>query len=242
MKRVEDESKTSVELDIINGLLLSDASLEWMSESANKTALLLSQCIKNKQLVEQMSDYLTKIGFSVTMSMSIRKDGIDLRLRTKYYTIFGNLKKLWYPEGKKIVPDSIRITEKTLAYWFMGDGSSSWTNNTVNVCLATNGFDDQSVMKLVQILKESFGINAIIFKAKKYVKTNYGSMILINKKDEVTKFMRVIEPHILTTFLYKLKYPKLNTRVEMIKKAKIRMKEIAMYSTRDRKGRFIRQL
>lgn len=190
------------------GLILSDASIPTRKSSKNKSFEFV-QGEQNLQLVNVTSEWLKDIGISHNISKSLRKrnNTWEYHLQTGNNIIFSKLRELWYKNGKKIVPTYItyQLTEKAIAYWFMGDGSSWWVGknkNRVIVQLATQGFDKKSVLRLKKIF-DNYGINL-----KVYPKKN-GYNLQIAMSSEVEKFMDLINPYMLYSFSYKVKYPKL---------------------------------
>lgn len=65
------------------------------------------------------------------------------------------LRKLWYPEGKKVVPYTIQLTPITCRQWYIGDGSllHSYRRRPF-IKLATNAFSVEDVKWLVKQLWE----------------------------------------------------------------------------------------
>lgn len=240
MKNVENKLAEGIDLEMIDGLLLSDASLERMENHNTKTAFLLSQSMKNKELVEKINEYFIGKGMQTHTKTSERKDGMDYRLRTNYYSVFGRLWNIWYPSGIKIVPKTIKLTPKSLAYLFMGDGSSTKVRNSVVVYIATQGFDDESVIFLKNKLMSDLGINIKYNRCKTTKKKGCGLILRLSEKNEVVKFMNLIKPYILKTFDYKIKYPIMDGRKAMRENMKIKMTYVVKTMTRDRRGRFLR--
>jgi hypothetical protein len=68
-------------------------------------------------------------------------------VRTK--SIFKNLRKLWYPKGKKTVPKDFKVDSNCFFHWILGDGHIK--NKTLMLC--TEGFSDDSLKILSDSLK-----------------------------------------------------------------------------------------
>jgi hypothetical protein len=100
--------------------------------------------------------------------------------------------RLFYVERTKVIPELV-LSPLTMAVWFMDDGSRS--RNAVY--LNTQQFDEESQMRLLLLLKGQWGILGALNKDKCYKR--------IRLTVESTKrFVRVIEPHLLPEFRYKL--------------------------------------
>src|SRR3989304_695378 len=158
-----------------------------------------------RQIIKTTRDFLNSLGF-----ITYEREFIIENLATKYvqlatyhYTYFGNLRKQWYKNGngKKYVSDRFTLNEKSLAYWFMCDGSAKRQGNVTIIHLATYGFDEKSNSNLLSELKP-VGLKAILTNAKN------GYYININQKESVFRFYDLISPYILDCFKYKIKEPK----------------------------------
>ena len=73
-------------------------------------------------------------------------------LRTVRVSLFSRLRELWYPEGKKIVPESILLDPLTIAVWAAGDGSNCQDEGKFRFC--TEGFARCEVDMLCEKLNE----------------------------------------------------------------------------------------
>jgi transposase len=85
------------------------------------------------------------------------------------------------------------IDSLALAYWFMDDGSSTYSNNkkTVTIKFATQSFNKEEHDILRNKLLD-FGVYTTIQKA-----ANGTNMNLYIRQKSVNKFMDIIEPHVL---------------------------------------------
>jgi len=129
----------------------------------------------------------------------------------------------WYPGfASKEVPEDLNLTPIVLAFWFMGDGSSSFDkrigpgrlssarvgikhpdfyHRTVYVRLCTEGFNIGSVELLEEKL-HSLGI----YTTRMHRQISKGSGITIRlRQGSVDKFMNMVEPYILAPYEYKVK-------------------------------------
>ena len=107
--------------------------------------------------------------------------------------------------AEKIVPEGLILKPRTLARFVEGDGTSVWfpyDNTTVLVSLCTQGFGITGICNLEEQL-HSLGLMT----GRTQLKTKSGSGVKINKLQEsVDLFMSIIEPHILSPYLYKVKF------------------------------------
>lgn len=100
-------------------------------------------------------------------------------------------------ETRKIVPTNIGkfITPRSLAYWFMDDGSK--TSDKKSFVLNTQGFQKHECQRLCQVLKQEFNIIASVNK------DNNKWRIYIWRQSAKT-FRTLIEPYVLDCFAYRL--------------------------------------
>ena len=114
-------------------------------------------------------------------NFTAKTTNISYKARTKSYVHFGEMYKMWYPNGKKIVPNSFIITPTVLLHWYLGDGSLStdkansgrgkWTYIYKNVRLHTNGFSYEQNLMLADKLK-NIGLNFRVVKHTSNFKGN----------------------------------------------------------------------
>lgn len=88
----------------------------------------------------------------------------EYRFKTKCDPIFNTYRELFYPDGKKIVPDSIsELDELGLAIWFMDDGYRTG-RNLKGAVFATHSFSEEDKQKLLNLLQNKFGLKCSIQK------------------------------------------------------------------------------
>lgn len=209
-RKIIESAKLTIALKrdpIFIGLMLSDGSIVKRKDSRN-CGFYLTQKESHKQLVNETSQLLEEyqINNTITKYYRERNHTFEHILYTKNHVSFTELRNYWYPDGKKIVPIDMILNAEALAFWFMGDGTSWYVGknkNRVIIKLCTQGFDKKYVNRLYLGLRQ-LGLDHIkIYPAGK------GFDIQIAKSSEVTKFMNLINPYILSDFSYKVKYPKL---------------------------------
>ena len=192
--------------ELINGVLLSDGYLTNFKKG--HSMMVLEQSKDHEELCLAFEKEMKILGFrcstyrrSRTRTKTEMKLLHSIRATTEANYCFSLFREKWYPNDKKIVPTDIELTCKTLAYWFMGNGSSYRVKNDrgpVRINLATCSFTNDDHQLLIKKLKE-LGI----CKARK----ESNNTIAISYTNEVIEFMNIIKPYILPCFKYKLKYP-----------------------------------
>jgi hypothetical protein len=204
--------KSSIKpMDVINGFILSDLfistdgyasidlsgaeHIDWLYVLKDAfTSLSISMCTGHPKIIPSKSG---KYHFNAAI------------LITRTSPLLLELRKKWYPNGKKIVPADIEITPVTLAHWFMGDGSSGynktgWSESTkkyVSIQLATCSFTEQEVDFLVLKLQDMGLIGANKQRHEKYFQ------ICIRQSDSVVMFMQMIDKYMVQSYRYKIRLP-----------------------------------
>jgi hypothetical protein len=117
---------------------------------------------------------------------------IAYRFTTRSLPELTEIYKKFYPDGKKIIPDSLTISPLSLAVWFMDDGCKSYRALYLN----TQKFSVTEQKKLALLLNKHFGVKATLNKDKIY----YRLRIAVSS---VGKFVNTIRPYLLPMFWYK---------------------------------------
>jgi hypothetical protein len=136
-------------LGAVDGFLLGDGCVPFRK----RPSLHLVATLKYKEF----ADYLARI-FHVYNPTVVRgktpahfskKAGAfkvceHYRLESKHHPDFNSQRTRWYPQGKKLVPEDVRITPLSCLLWFLGDGSVYLDKKRYPVVvLCTNSFSDK---------------------------------------------------------------------------------------------------
>lgn len=205
--------------EIIIGLLLSDAHLRSIKDEQNSCFVLDVQ-ERDKKIIEFMADFFTDLGIGSCIDRQLHNGKYwSIRITSYRNYAFTLLRKIWYKNDKKIVPEMIQLTPKSIAYWFMGDGTSYWKKGPIRksyVSFATDGFIKDDVMRLKNLLNKNISLNGLCIRELKTPKK--GFRIELSQSHEVWKLMVLIEPYMLKCFKYKIKIPFKRSRSELIPK------------------------
>lgn len=186
----------------IEGALLSDATISPGG---------YNWCFKISQSHREHRDWLQYLGAcfgELGIGSSIRtyannqcRDGCFHVLRSGSHQWLTEQRQRWYPGGKKIVPEDLKVTAALLANLIMGDGSGdrSWGIGRPVIILCTMGFDDLSLCRL----KAKLG--AVGLPDVRLTKRN---MLYIGTEG-TSKVIAACSDFILPSFKYKLKVGKL---------------------------------
>ena len=153
----------ATEHQIIEGLLLSDAGIAWVS----KRSVVLQFGNVSKLFVDHVEATLPfDFQHNVRPERKQYIAGSDKISTCKPFYVIASpvdrslleYESRWYTRNptQKLVPNDLIFTPLVLLYWFLGDGSTSWSHNEASVVLKlhTNGFQWNECQKLVIALNQ----------------------------------------------------------------------------------------
>lgn len=185
---------------IIIGNLLGDGYLD--KNRYGSIALEVKQKDSCKKYVFWLYEELKSLCGSLPKQ---RKDNYQWRLLTRYSKDLKRMYKLFYPNGRKIIPANlleILISPLSLAVWYMDDGTLDYrVKSHFAFSLVTNCFTLEENEILIQTLRKNFKIEATIhhslIRGKRYPRIYIGSQ----GRDQ---FYKLVRPFILECFSHKL--------------------------------------
>ena len=196
--------------EAIDGAMLSDANIYPSKNAGDRSRYINSffriQLGGNEHMdwLASLKQHLEHLGILVSpMYPKLYKrksdDYITSWLVTRVSPLLSVERSRWYKNGKKFVPIDLELTPAVVANWMMGDGTSSY-NKGVSVMshFGTYAFSDNDVLVL---RRELYKLDICTGLAN-YEK---GSVITI-KQDSIGILMKLIEPFIVPSFRYKIKY------------------------------------
>jgi hypothetical protein len=185
-------SLTKFERSIIIGSVLGDGYIR-IIPGRNDAFLEINHSLKAKEYVDYKFQSLKRLVESSPKERTMNDDRKAYRFFTKQHKDITNIYKLFYKNGKKIIPKNLEIDPVSLAIWYMDDGSKSRDRD---IYLNTQQFSINDQKKLLGHLRK-MGIRARLNKDKKY----YRIRIL---KESINDFMKIISSHIISSMSYKL--------------------------------------
>jgi len=190
---------------IIIGSLLGDGSILPGGKFSEK------HCEEQKEIIDELLRLLEPFYLFKERATGVSHSRVKIHLSSHHIAKYGLIKNqyflstprwpcfslyfsLWYPEGKKVVPDEIlgKIGPQALAWWYMGDGT--YVRAHKNVRFASQGFTPEDNQKLVRVLHH-FGLTSA-----KVTNTNY---IRLNPSD-TQQFLPLISEYVISSLRYKL--------------------------------------
>lgn len=195
--------------EIMIGLLLGDGNLQTFSNTGNTWRLRIIQGGENhfeyiKHLRTLFDDWTV---MPIRENHEISKTGKIYKkwyFNTLSFEQFAELGNAFYKlddeklKWRKVIPIDIKdlISDLSLAYWFMDDGSNKWKNKVLAMRICTESFSELEINMLIAVLKEKFNINA----NKSFHNNNWRLYIGVENYD---KMKELIYPHIIPSMRYK---------------------------------------
>ncbi len=122
----------------------------------------------------------------------------------KHSVELGVLRYIFYPKGKKIIPQNIKelLTDPlSIAVWYMDDGTLDFRElYHHNVMIATYSFTFEECKLLVEALEENFGIQSSVTKCRMRGKV-YPRLYIWSRS--TTKFLNLVDPYLVPCMYYK---------------------------------------
>jgi len=211
VKNMTKTKLTTLQCEILVGILLGDASLQTESNGRTYRLRVLQS--------EEHKDYLFHLYYifkNLTLSPPIRSEFVDPRKTGKKYfrwsfsttqnACFRFYGHQFYDGKKKKVPKLIHkwLTPRSIAYWYMDDGAQKWKGKSLGVRFCTDSFLRKDVELLAHLLCKKY-----------YLKTSFqkkddGWRIYISSFSyEILK--KLIFLYLLPSMLYK--FPEKITQV-----------------------------
>ena len=182
-------SLTEEQKSILVGTLLGDGTMR-IKKNAH---LEINHAFSQKVLVDWI---FSKFSSLVTTPPKWRKGNGKreaYRFATQKLPILTPFYNLFYKSGRKVIPTNLKLDALSLAVWFMDDGSKTYSS----IYLNTQQFNLDEQIRIIDILKNQFGIEATLNKDKIYYRIRIRSQ-------SIKRFIKLVEPFVLKEFRYKL--------------------------------------
>jgi recombination protein RecA len=200
MDNAEGSSRSTVKLSseqesVLAGTLLGDGCL---AKHGRYHRLHIKHKLAHRALAELK--YWT---FEDFISMPIHRFDQHLgetrypcvQFATRTSSVLSQWHRRFYREGTKVVPENIAqmLTPLALAVWFMDDGAADFAG----VTFQTHSFRREEVDTLQEALNDRFGLAV-------NRRRNKGAWILYVRANSLEQLRRIVSPHLLPEFEYKL--------------------------------------
>lgn len=191
---------SKLQKEVLVGLLLGDGCLE-STKNSQAARLKVGQSLKQSEF----AGWLYKIFKDFVHTPPKLKEKIrdnkkysEMVFNTLTHKSFKHFYDLFYPKGKKVVPESINkiLSSRGLTVWFMSDGSIK-SKECKGRILNTQSFIRTDIELLIKILRDKFNLNCSIRTQKD------GLQIYISAKSAEV-LQDLLKDNILPSFNYKL--------------------------------------
>lgn len=181
---------TQRQMEIIVGCLLGDGYIHPRGQ------IQLEQSINQFPYLNWKYDELRSIAYGPPTKVK----RFDRRSGKKYFSVrfwlrqyFRPLRKIFYPEGRKIFPEQVikYFTNLSLAIWYLDDGN---LYGRKHVKIACEGFDFETRKLLQNLLLTKFGLKSTVQQSGK----------LRISTESLPRFFKLIKPHIYSSMNYKV--------------------------------------
>lgn len=194
---------TSLQKEILNGLMLGDGHLELHKRGKNP-ALKIKRVITDIEYLK----YHAQIFDDILTKANIRYGGYFDKRTSKTYEYCALSTRclpdllpyhhIWYVNGKKIIPHDLILTPLTIATWIADDGSiyigkdkkGNIHPETLTLKLATDGFTKQDTLLLKEKLEVKYDFEWKIYQHKTGQYTLHST-----KSDNTKKILKDINEH-----------------------------------------------
>jgi len=188
---------------ILIGLVLGDGHLSPLVGKSSRSRLDMKGDNKNLSYLRWLNLKLKPIGVS---DLKPKKNYHQHRFYTKATEEVGNLRKIFYPKGKKIVPKDIKNflnNPLSLAIWYQDDGNLDCRSKYhYNAMFATYCFSFNECKLLAKTLRENFNLDAKVCRCQMRGKVRW-RLYIVSKSME--RFINLVKPYINSCFKYKIR-------------------------------------
>ncbi len=182
-------SLTEAQEALIVGCLLGDGAMRCKTHAL----LEINHSVDQREYVEWKYHELKGL---VATPPKARRSGwrrVAYRFTTRSLPALTPLYKRFYPDGQKQVPDDLILKPFSMAVWLMDDGAKSYRAVYFN----TQKYDRFSQERLIEMLWRQHAIRARLNRDKQYWRLRIAV-------DSVERLKRLVQPHLLSMFDYKL--------------------------------------
>jgi hypothetical protein len=194
-REVQDRRFTQEQQAVLTGTLLGDGSLPihgrnprlFVKHKADHEALALLKYEVFREFISMSPHYFPQ-----------RLNGRDfpcVQFVTRTSAAFSEWRQRFYRGRRKIVPVDIAayLSPLALAVWLMDDGAADYAGLT----LQTHSFTRAETNRLAAVLRREYDSSTS-------VRANRGSWIVYVFAESIPRLRKIVMPHILTEFEYKL--------------------------------------
>ncbi len=201
-KEIENYKKnlqlTSIQRDIIVGLILGDGHLETQNNGRTYKLKIEHSVFQREYLNWLYKELQTWVRMTPKLRSKNNKP-FSYHFSTYSHELLREYGNQLYKNKRKIIPERIEelLNPLSLAIWFMDDGSLK-SNKHNTYIIHTLGYKREELERIQKVLSEKFGIETKLHKQKgKYLR-----LYILSKSAK--KFKEIVSPYIIPSLAYKL--------------------------------------
>lgn len=185
-------------------MILSDAWLRFNSKRSKNALLGFKQSEANSQyfwfVFTLLSHYCSTYPLLVKGSR-LGKQTRGLKLETRSMPCITALYNLFYPDGKKVIPQNIYniLTPAVLAHLIMGDGSAQ--RHGLILCTDSYSPSDQDVVRLLNVLIIKYRLKCTLH----YHTPTQPRIYISERSMPLLQTIVLLRTHMCSNMLYKIK-------------------------------------
>jgi hypothetical protein len=196
--------------EILIGLLLGDGNMQTFTQTGKSWRLRILQgggihfeYINHlRKLFDDWTVMPIRENHEVSNSGLIYKKWFFNTLCFEQFSEIGNAFYKWdvnLNKRKKVIPLNFKdwLSDLSLAYWFMDDGSKKWSNNVMSMRFCTDSFSEEEVDFLIDILSNKFSLEV----TKTLSNRNHWRLYVSVKSYD--KIKALVYPYLIPSMKYK---------------------------------------
>ena len=192
-------SLTQLQKSVLIGSLLGDGYLRIIPNRKN-AFFEVNHSIKAKEYVDWKFQIFRNICISGPKMRLGKGRRVAYRFFTKQHPGLTEFYKIFYRNGRKVIPSNLRLNPIILSVWFMDDGSRC---SDSDFYLNSQEFIKEDQEKLIEKLK-IMGLKARLNRDKKYYRIRFLS-------SSIPKLKKIIRNYLRPSMYYKLGYNPVET-------------------------------
>jgi hypothetical protein len=203
-KSLEEEKRklrlNDIQRQVLVGILLGDAHLETQNQGRT-FRLKVEQSHLHKEYLMHLYEVFREWVLTPPQEKhkrSAQSNSVNWWFQTVSHAAFRFYAHQFYRDGKKHVPVLIHrfLSERSLAYWFMDDGSAKWKRSRV-LLLNTQGFTQSDVERLADAIRDKYAVQTYLRRQAE------GWQIAVSGSSR-GRFEEIVKPYLVSSMMYKI--------------------------------------
>ena len=201
-----------LQLDYLYGAMLGDGCLYKAKNGINSQFMYTSKSYQHVEFVSKpFENILYKEGIKYCSYFDKRTGKTYSRytFRTITDKCFKKERELWYPDGIKHIPKSLKLNPMICLIWYIGDGGICNSNHSQYIKLSTQCFDKEEQENI--LISQLSDFEASLVKAD-ISKDHIQQYCIYIPKRKMIEFLNYIGECPFTDYLYKWNFTEYNNK------------------------------